>query len=126
MTDEKPEEFLTDEEIKILEKMQSKLLDLYAKNNPKDYEKALDFENKEYLVTPPPITNTPKEIIFLLKVLVTQVSPDGTPEKTLDLMEQNYHIPLAPNKDHNEYIEKFISKFRSDLEKTCQEQTTNE
>jgi hypothetical protein len=115
------ENILTEEELQILEKLQKKLLGILDTTNKKDYEDALAFDSKEELVHPPKITDAPKEIIFVVKVIVTETNADHLPEKTIEVLEQNYHIPVPPGKSYDMYIDKFFDKFRSKLEETCQE-----
>lgn len=116
------ENILTEEEMQILQKAQEKITKIFAEShNKKDMSDALNFEDKEYLESPQQITNSPKELIFILKGIAREINPDGTPSDTIEIIEQNYHIPVNVGTQYKDYIEKFLHKFRSKLEETCQE-----
>ena len=117
----KIDNILTPKEKEDLEKIQNKLIEAFSNTEKKDYDDALNFRSREELVTPAKITDAPKEIIFMLKVIVTETNAEGEPVRTLDVLEQNYHIPVMPGKEHNIYVEKFLEKFRSKLQEACGE-----
>lgn len=116
------ENILTEEEMAILQKAQDKITKIFEESNTKkDMSDALNFEDKGYLDSPQPITNSPKEIIFILKGVAREINSDGTPSDTIEIVEQNYHIPVNNGTKYKDYMEKFLNKFRDNLQETCQE-----
>lgn len=116
------ENLLTPEEIAILKKAQEKITKIFSESeSKKNMSDALNFTDKEYLNSPQSITNSPKELIFILKGIAREINPDGTPSDTIEIIEQNYHIPVNVGTKYKDYIEKFLNKFRDKLQETCQE-----
>lgn len=119
---------LSDEEKKVLEKIEARIAETLKEVSNKKYDhlendNPIDFSDKHPDIIPPThITAYPHEIRVSMVIEISSVNGKGYLEELKELVKKNYHIPVPPDKDYMEYAEKFIKNFESKLTKSCREE----
>jgi len=119
---------LSEEEQKILEKIQDKITESINTmkdskfDNLDDTDLASSFSDKNPdLIHPKHITNSPHEILITVTAEVSEIDDKGYLGATKDLMNQHYHIPVKTGEDYSLFLQKFLEQFQQTLESTCRD-----
>lgn len=118
---------LSEDEKKILDKIQTKILaSLEDEKNEKN--KKLENITNPYvdlsqdhsgIIKSKNLTGFPNELIFTIKAEVSQIGEYGQLLSIVDVIEKFYHIPIEPENDYKPHVDNFFNKFHNTLEETC-------
>ena len=104
-------------------KIQNKIRDLQkSKYDAIDNDEPLDLEELHPELGPPRhITSSPHEIRVYVNIETSTVNEKGYIDELKDITKKSYHIPVPPEKNYEEFIDKFVQYFETKLTETCKD-----
>lgn len=118
---------LSEDEKKVLEKIQAKLADNLEQQKKEKMDKIenitdpyIDF-SKEHpdIIKSKHLTDSANELIFTVRAEASAIGEKGQLVSVVDIVEKFYHIPIALNEDHKPYMDRFFDNFHNTLEEAC-------